>query len=56
MISIALDILILIFALLTYRDMKIKRAAIKQDAKDFVAIQLYRKNWKRERQSNDKTS
>ena len=56
MISIAIDILILIFAVLTYRDMKIKRAAVKQGTKDFVAMQLYRKNWERERQSHDKTS
>lgn len=50
MISIALDILILIFAVLTYRDIKIKRDAVKQETKGFVAMQLCKEHWNAERE------
>lgn len=53
MINVALDVLILIFAVLIYQDMKIKRVAAKQDGEDFVAMQLYRKHLKRDRPSHD---
>ena len=66
MSSVALDIIgmvigcalymAIIIVALTWRELKLKKLTAEQDAKGFVAMQLYRKNWKRERQSHDKTS